>query len=229
MNAAIVLRPEPGNARTAERLEHAGIVAIRQPLFAVAPVAWTPPDPRHFEALMLTSANAVRHAGAGLDALRDLPVIAVGSATATAARAAGLRVVLTGSGDAAALLAEARRYGLTRPLHLAGRDRTGPGDTITVYASDRLPIPPGVAAGWEGRLALLHSPRAARRFAELVERDGADRAGIGVAALSPAVLHAAGSGWAVVAAAALPSDAALVALVTSLIDPAAVDGDKWHR
>ena len=222
-----MLRPEPGTARTATRLEQAGLTVLRQPLFQVAPLAWTPPDPRGFDALMLTSANAVRHAGPGLAALRHLPVLAVGATTAAAARAAGLDVILTGTADAAALLTAARRRGLTHPLHLAGRDRTGSGEAVIVYASNALPVPPGVIAGWQDTLALLHSPRAARRLADLVAP--AARARIGIAALGPAVVAAAGPGWAVAAAATDPTDASLVALATSLIDPAAVDGDKRPR
>lgn len=229
--AAVVLRPEPGNARTAARLEQAGVEAIRQPLFATIPVAWTAPDPGCFDALMLTSANAVLYAGPGLKAVRDLPVIAVGTATAAAAGEAGLRVVLTGTHDAAALVAAARAQGFRHLLHLAGRDRidlTGV-DAITVYASDPLPIAPESAREWHDRVVLLHSARAARYFAALVDRDAADRARIAVAALSPAVRDAAGLGWAYAEAADQPDDTALVALALTLIDHAVARGDKQSR
>jgi uroporphyrinogen-III synthase len=33
------------------------------PLFAIVPLDWTAPDPAQFDGLVLTSANAVRHAG----------------------------------------------------------------------------------------------------------------------------------------------------------------------
>ena len=56
------------------------------PLFSVESLAWKVPDAASFDALLLTSANAVRQAGAGLTQLRGLPVHAVGAATATAAR-----------------------------------------------------------------------------------------------------------------------------------------------
>lgn len=210
---ALVLRPEPGNADTATRLEAAGIDVLRQPLFAIAPVAWQAPDPAGFDALLLTSANAARHAGAGLAALAGLPVLAVGAATAAAAQAAGLKVDMTGDRDAAALVAAARARGYDRLLHLAGRDRAAVAgvDAITVYRSEALPVAPGAIRCWSGRVALLHSVRAARRFASLADRD--ILGSIAIAALSPAIARAAGAGWASVAVAARPTDAALVALI----------------
>ena len=216
---AVVLRPEPGAARTAGRLEALGVVVQRCPLFVVKPVAWTPPDPTRHDALLLTSANAVRHAGSGLQALSTLPVLAVGAATAAAARAAGLTVIASGVSDAAAVVDHGRALGFARPLHLAGRDRMGAvADAITVYASD--PIEPDAAAvqAWAGRIALLHSPRAARRFAGLVDQHRIGREQVGVAALSAAVADAAGGGWATRAVADRPDDAGLAALVAPMID-----------
>ncbi len=82
MKPLAVLRPEPGNAATAARIAAAGARTIRLPLFAVGPLAWTPPDPAVHDALLLTSANAVRQAGPGLAGYRTLPVHAVGAAPA---------------------------------------------------------------------------------------------------------------------------------------------------
>ena len=231
IGGAVVFRPEPGNARTAALLAAAGIDVLRQPLFAVSPVAWTPPDPVSFDALLLTSANAVRHAGGGLATLAGLPVLAVGEATAAAARAAGLTVALAGDRDARAIGDLARREGFGRLLHLAGRDHIAlPGVVpIAVYASDALSVAPGAAQGWAGRVALLHSARAARCFVALIERDTAARGSIAVAALSPAVRDAAGQGWAAVALASRPTDAALVACAAALIDPPRGDVDKRCR
>lgn len=228
---ALVLRPAPANAATAARLTAAGVDVIRQPLFAVAPVAWSPPDPARFDALLLTSTNAVRHAGAGLRALAALPALAVGEATAAAARAAGLAVALTGERDAAALAAAARDAGYARLVHLAGEDRVNlpTVEAITAYRSAALPLAPATARAWEGRVALLHSPRAARRFAALVDGAGLRRAAIAVAAISPAVADAAGPGWAALAVADRPRDDALVACALALIDPRGRAGDKWAR
>lgn len=215
----VVLRPEPGNARTAAAIEALGHRAIRLPLFAVTPVAWTPPSGR-FDALMLTSANAVRHVGPLPDRLRALPVIAVGAVTAATARAAGLHVTWTGDGDAAALVEAARALGLVAPLHLAGRDRASvPGVTaITVYASDPVPIDPTALHSCEGAVVLLHSVRAARRFALLADEAGVQRERIRLAGLSQTAVLAAGEGWRAAVHASRPIDAMLVARAVALAD-----------
>lgn len=218
---AAVLRPEPGGGRTAKRLAALGVRAIRCPFFAYRPVDWTPPDADAFDALLLTSAAAPRLAGAGLAALRRLPVAAVGAATAAAARAAGLDVIWTGTGDAVVAAALARADGAERLLHLAGRDRSGPPgmtpDTtsITVYASEALPVPAGTVGAWAGGGVLVHSARAARRLAEV--SGAAERAAVALFALSPAVLAAAGGGWRDGAAADRPDDAALCRLAAAAL------------
>ncbi|PAX07462.1 uroporphyrinogen-III synthase [Sphingomonas lenta] len=212
----VVLRPEPGASRTAERARVRGFDVLLRPLFETRPLAWEPPDPARYDALLLTSAAALRHAGPGLDALRRFPVVAVGPETARTARDAGLEVILTGDAGAATAVARARTHGLTRLLHLAGRERMPdlPGiEPVTVYTSEALPVEPGWTARLGGRTALLHSPRAAARLAELVDRDGTPRAAIRLAAISPAALAAAGGGWASGRAANRPDDEALLALV----------------
>src|SRR3546814_3001824 len=91
-----LLRPEPGNAVTAAAVAAMGLMAIRLPLFEVRAIAWAAPDPGGFDALVLTSANAVRLGGIGLDRFKALPVHAVGGATAAAAAQAGFSVVAVG-------------------------------------------------------------------------------------------------------------------------------------
>ena len=225
---ALVLRPEPGARDTLARLHALGVRATSEPLFAVSPVAWTPPNPCDHDALLLTSANAVRHAGAGLRSLVHLPVLAVGEATAAAAVAAGLRVALTGAADAASLVAAAHARGHGRLVHLAGRDRvTLPGVVqLTVYASNPLPITADTVRNWAGRIALLHSARAAQRFAALIAQHEVARGAVAVAALSDAVARAAGDGWAIRVAAARPDDAVLTTLARDLIDRWTPGADK---
>lgn len=215
MRRALVLRPETGATATVARLAAAGVIATAVPLFRVVPVDWQRPA-GEFDALLLTSANAVRHGGAGLAAVRDLPVVAVGEATAATARAAGFAVIAAGAGDAAAAVqaAEGRRL-----LHLAGRDRVAaPAVTaVTVYASEAIDPPAGALDAAADGLVLLHSARAATRFAAIVP---VERERVRIAAISAAVAVAAGFGWARVAVAERPADAALVATAASLaIDP----------
>lgn len=192
-----------------------GLEAITCPLSQIEPCAWQQPDPADFDALLITSAQAVRSAGEGLDRLRALPVWAVGAATAQAAQMAGLHVTRTGSGGIASLLEGAEP---ARLLHLCGQDRTPPppGWAITaipVYAN-RLTAP-------DARLAealrlhpvvLLHSARTARHFAACCP----DRAGIALVAVSPAVAEAAGAGWERVAIAGQTSDEAMLEMAGAL-------------
>lgn len=216
MTRALVLRPEPGNARTCAALTAAGFEPVALPLFAVAPCAWSPPDPADHDALLLTSAQAVRHAGAGLARLAHLPVVAVGAATAAAAGAAGLTVAIVGRGDAASAVAQATGY--PRLLHLAGRDRVAlPGvAAVTVYAADPLPVAAGAIDAALDAVVLLHSVRAAARFAGLAATLPRDR--VRIAALSASVARAAGPGWAQAIVATEPGDAALIQAVRAACD-----------
>lgn len=202
-----VLRPEPGNAATAARIEALGLVALRLPLFAVRALDWEVPSGERYDGLLVTSANAFRHGGAELDRLKALPVHVVGEATAEAARAAGFAVVQTGSGG----IDDMRIDGTL--LHLAGREhRALPGvDVVALYASD--PLNPDLMP-LIGGVALLHSPRAAARLAELV----ADRSDIAIAAISAAARDVAGDGWRAIAVADATTDVALVAAARGLAD-----------
>lgn len=218
-----VLRPEPGNGATAARLADRGYTAIRLPLFNVVPLAWEVTDPAGFDALILTSANTLRHGGAALSLLEQLPVHAVGAATAGAARAHGFNVVATGRGNAEALLAGLPRHGVSRALHLGGREAVvatgGPvRRSIAVYASDAVDLPGDAIPALVGAVVMLHSARAATRLATLVDRSGVERAGLRLAAISAAVGNAAGAGWADIAVAPAPSDAALIDVAARLAD-----------
>ncbi|GAA3694320.1 hypothetical protein GCM10022268_01420 [Sphingomonas cynarae] len=209
MNRAVaVLRPEPGNARTAALIAAQGGRAIRLPLFTVAAKAWIPPDPAGFDALVATSANAFRHGGDGLASLWTLPVWAVGRATARAAADAGFTVEAIGDRGVESLVTTMPAG--RRLLHLAGRERIATPDAvaITVYAAEPLPVAPGALAALAEGVALLHSARASARLAALVDRRG----DIDLVAISGAVAAAAGGGWASVAVAPRPDDVTMVAL-----------------
>jgi uroporphyrinogen-III synthase len=225
----LVVRSEPGNARTSGMLRAAGAAVLGWPLFVAAPVPWPVPDTSPHDALLVTSANAIRHAGPGLTQLAHLPVIAVGGETATLARAAGLTVAAVGDGGVTTALAAGLSIGLTRPLHLAGREHVASGHpAVIVYESADVAVDAAAfAAAAADRIVLLHSVRAAQRVATLVAR----RETVGIVALSEAVRDAAGPGWRHANAAAVPTDAALcssalIAAGERAIDPAAGAGDK---
>ena len=168
----------------------------------------------------MTSANAARHGGSGLAALIDLPLYAVGDATAAAARAAGFTKIHIGHEDVEAIVAGARRDGVADLLHLAGRDYRAPMaaqlpiERRLVYAADAVTsLPEPARAALPGAIALLHSPRAATLFATFV-----DPSRLSIAAISPATRDAAGDGWRTVAVADRPTDASLLAAAAKLCD-----------
>jgi uroporphyrinogen-III synthase len=197
-----------------------GLDPVVAPLFEVVPVAWAPPDPRRYDAILLTSGNAPRLAGSGLDAFKALPAYAVGEATAEATRTAGFADVRTGPSDGAAALALAAAEGATHILRLCGRDHlplVRPGllvDRTVVYAAEAVPALPPQArrAIAEGAIVLVHSPRAARTLAGFV----ADRSHIRLALISAAAADAAGDGWAAKAVAGAPCDEALLEVARRL-------------
>jgi uroporphyrinogen-III synthase len=214
MRRVLVLRPEPGASATVERARQRGLDAFAVPLFEIEPVEWSAPDAASFDGLLITSANAMRAAGDRLQGLRGLKVYAVGDATALAARDAGFDVVAVGDAGVERLLASIEAD--LRLLHLGGEDRKEIRDarqeinSIIVYRSR--PIENPDLSGTAGAVALIHSPRAARRFAELAS----DRGSIAIFAIGPDAAEAAGHGWQSVESAERPTDDALLALAASL-------------
>lgn len=219
----LIIRPQPGADATAARVRSAGHDAIVMPLFEVQPVAWDEALSEEYGALLLTSGNAVRLAGEGLHRLRRLPVYAVGSATARAAEQAALEAIAVGDAGVSDILVLARQAGIRHLLWLAGEDRIDicvpEGMTVDVrivYRSAALPNPSNFANEvGEADAALLHSPRAARHFAELCDAKPIARAGLTVAALSPAIAESAGQGWKAVITAPAPNDVSLLSRLQS--------------
>jgi uroporphyrinogen-III synthase len=218
----LILRPEPGASETADAVRAMGLRPVVAPLFEVRPLDWTLPD-RLPDAVLMTSANAARHGGAQLAALRHLPLYAVGEATAAAAKAAGFANIVIGDAGIEAIVSRAAADGTGSLLHLAGREHKAPDDAPNlierriVYASDAVAALPDTArAALPDAIALLHSPRAAALFASMV-----DPAPVAIAAISPAALAAAGPGWRATALAVRPDDASLLAAAAKLCDQAA--------
>ena len=212
MRRVIVLRPEPGASETLAKARELRLDAVSIPLFEIERVAWDMPDGA-FDGVLLTSANAIRAAGAGIDELRGLPAYAVGEATAEAARKVGLSIAATGNDGVERLLGSIDPT--LRLVHLCGADRKDSSAAkqqiapIIVYRSRPTDAGLGNAAG---SVILVHSPRAGARLAELAE----DRSSIAVVAISRAAADATGSGWQSVYVADKPSDEALLALAFDL-------------
>ena len=219
MRRLLVLRPEPGASTTVERARELGLDALATPLFEIEPLSWEMRNQEGFDALLLTSANAVRMAGEKRDSLRGLPAYAVGETTALAAREAGLDVAAVGDSGVDHLLSSIPAG--QRLLHLCGEDRrepAAPGRRITpvpVYRAK--PVERPNLSGAAAAVALVHSPRAGRRFAELMD----ERGSIAIAAISAAAADAVGQGWETVEAAPQPNDEALLALAARLCNTSA--------
>jgi uroporphyrinogen-III synthase len=228
MIPVIVIRPQPGCDATVAAARALGLDVRACPLFAVRPIAWEPPPAGSFDAILLGSANAPRHAGPALAAYAGKPAYAVGAVTAEVARQAGLAINAIGEGGIKALLPQLRPDH-RRLLRLSGRERmmlTPPrGTTIeerVVYASEPLPPPPALKVLLQSpALILLHSAEAAQHFASLCDTHHIAREPLRLAALGPRILRAAGPGWRAARAAQTPSDTALLALARQMCeDPA---------
>jgi uroporphyrinogen-III synthase len=212
----LILRPQPGADETAARARALGLEPLVAPLFTIRPIDWTPLDPAGFDAVLLTSANAPRHAGDAMTSFLGLPCYAVGESTAAAARAAGFTDIRTGPSDGRALIEKAAGDGIAAAVHLCGRHHFAirhPAVAVTpvvVYAAEPAARMP---EGTEDALVLLHSPRAAALLARLA---GERRGHIRIAAISSEAAAAAGSGWASAAIAGEPRDQALLALAAKL-------------
>lgn len=190
MATILLTRPQAQSEALAERLSALGWTCLIAPLLRYEPL----PPPPGFDALLsgagalaFTSANGVR-AFAAASARRDLPVHAVGDATAEAARDAGFAKIDSASGDAAAL---ARRILAAQPrgpvLHVRGEEARGDlvaglraeglaADEAVLYAmraAQALPQPAVRAlASGEAEAAAFYSPRTARVFADLARLAG---------------------------------------------------------
>ena len=125
MMRVLVTRASPAAEKTATRLQALGHEAVIVPLSAIEPTRLAVPT-RHFDALVVTSANALR--SITHDELANFlptPLYAVGKSTAAAARASGFTAILEGTDDSAALanliVRQMPRQG--KILYLAGEPR----------------------------------------------------------------------------------------------------------
>lgn len=235
MKTLLIIRPEPGASASAMRAQEAGLTPVMLPFFEMQPVDWDVPDAQDYDALLLTSANAVRFAGAGLASLHPLPVHCVGERTADAAQTERLRVVSIGTSDAAAAVRAASEMGHRRLLWLAGVDhrpiklpKNSPKSlkvtTLICYASGTKVLDSDAAHHIASADAVaLHSPRAATEFAKAVADLGLDRATITLAAFSPAIAEAVGDGWRAVAVAERPADSAMLSALLEIGTVSAVE------
>lgn len=199
--AILVTRPHPDNEATAAALRGRGHEVLLAPMLRFEAVASGADLDASYDAIIVTSANALRALDLAGHSLLSLPLYAVGEHTAEAARAAGFEKVLSGGGDAGNLRDLLRAHvkakhlkKRARLLYLAGadlsRDLAGELDTAgfdvttrTTYRMVALSTLPreSLDAFAANRIeAVLHySARSARAFVEAVRG-----AGIEISALS---------------------------------------------
>lgn len=215
---ALIIRPQPGADATAQRFSAAGHSPLVMPLFEIQPVAPTSISTSGYDAIILTSGNAVRAAVPFLKANAHMPIYAVGSATARAAEKSAVTPFRTGSSGIEALVAVAVEDGHKRLLWLAGEDhsplpaRLGVTvDTHIVYKSVAVQTPDDfTAAVVQSDLVILHSSRAAQHFAACCDAAGISRHKIALATFSEAIARNTGDGWSICIVAPAPNDAALL-------------------
>ena len=217
------IRPEPGLSVTLEAACKLGLPTTGEPLFAIRSLPWCAPDPATFDGILLGSANALRHGGKALPALRDKPAYVVGEATARAAREAGFAVAVVGEGGLQSVLDSLAGQDMTL-LRITGAEHVplDPPAGITlitriVYESVALPMPERLAGRMrEGGVVLLHSAAAARHFAAECDRLSIPRDGLALAALGPRIAAAAGEGWRECRSTAVPQEPELLAMARDM-------------
>jgi uroporphyrinogen-III synthase len=219
-----ITRAQPAASATAERVRGMGFEAVVAPLLEVRAVAGGPIDLTGVGAIAFTGTNAIGLFAERSEA-RDLPVFAVGSATANAARAAGFSAVVSADGDVAALARQIAAGGVTGAvLHPGAAEPAGDlarslslhgieARSLVVYETAPAALSPDVRRAFtEFYAVLVHSPKAARRLADIVRETPAPR--LSALCLSPAVAAPLrGLALGRLEAAALPNEDALLNLI----------------
>lgn len=234
----IVTRPREDALATARALEERGHAPILSPLLEIVPLPDVAVPSGDYRAVLVTSANGVR-ALAGNPAfhrLRGSLAVAVGPASASAAREAGFDRVAVAEGDLVSLIRWVRENlppGEAPLLYASGAITAGDvaGELeaighhvrrVVLYEARPAPrLPEAAASALQRREAdgvLLYSPRTAGIWADLVRGAGlAERAaGLRHYCLSPNVAAALSRGFGgscPVAVAASPDEPALLRLM----------------
>ena len=196
--AVLVTRPHPDDEATAGALRARGFEVLRAPMLRFAAVPFQDDTDARYDAVIVTSANALRAIEPQLKGSRllELPLFAVGEHTASAARGAGFGQVIAAKGDAAALrdlvLAGVKSKHLKRGgtlLYLAGadlaRDLSGElgekGFTVVTHTTYRMipvsSLPREVCDAFvanEVEAVLHYSRRSARAFLEAARTGGVE-------------------------------------------------------
>jgi uroporphyrinogen-III synthase len=180
----LITRPAAEAATTADHVRNRGWTPVVAPLLRIEALDFAPP--RGIHGLVVTSGNAI--ANWAPFHMLDVPMLAVGDATAARARAAGFTQVMSASGDAASVAAKApacfppgarllfptaENEGL--PMAAALRAAGFTVERRLAYAVHPAPALPATAdvalRNGSLRAALFLSARTARTFAALLPPD----------------------------------------------------------
>lgn len=219
----LILRPLDGALQTERRARDIGLSVVVDPLFVIEAVSWSAPKATEFDALLLTSANALKFGGAALESYQSLPVLAVGEKTASAAADAGFQVAETGQAGAQELLDHLSDGQHRNVLWLTGEQFTEISaperhlHVLPVYRSKARELGEQAKACLAQKTAiLLYSTRAAKHLASELDRLKLPKSRYCVLAFSAKVAEAAGDGWKSVQVADQPDDDALLSLASRL-------------
>ncbi|MEP2990058.1 MAG: uroporphyrinogen-III synthase [Parasphingorhabdus sp.] len=212
----LILRPIEGAQSTAAKAQACDLNPIVDPLFEIKPLPWTAPPADQYDAIMFTSANAVKMADTKLQDYAHLPALVVGATTEREAEMAGFKVIQTGKSGVQSLVDMLPIKGFERILRLSGSEYTAVQsdrtmDHIAVYESvciglgerARLSLASGV-------VILIHSLRAAQSLVGEMEKWDIPRARNHIIAISPNVADATGKAWKSIDVAKQPTDEALL-------------------
>jgi uroporphyrinogen-III synthase len=242
--AVLVTRPHPDDEATAGALRARGFEVLRAPMLRFAAVPFQDDVDVRYDAVIVTSANALRAIEPQLAGSRllELPLFAVGDHTASAARGAGFGQVIAAKGDAAALrdlvLAGVKSKHLKRGstlLYLAGadlaRDLAGElgekGFTVVTHTTYRMipvsSLPREVCDAFvanEVEAVLHYSRRSARAFLDAARTGGVEISALAlpqycISSAVASILRDAGAAQ-VTAAASADENALFEALVRAL-------------
>ena len=218
----LIIRPQEGAIKTREKAEAMGLRAIVDPIFDIQPVDWQASPTDNFDAIMMTSANAIRYAGRTLQDYIDLPAYVVGEATAAAAVKVGLQIAHIGNAGAQNLADEMAGRDLKRVLRLVGEVYT-PIETDyslenqIVYRAVSLPLGEQAKnALGQGCTVLVHSSRAVATLGAEMDRLEIERGKVHIAAISEKAAQTAGTDWKSINVAEKPTDDALLSAASAL-------------
>lgn len=239
MTRLLITRPQEDSRSLADALRQRGVEILLDPLLTIHFHEGGGLDLAGVQALLITSANGLR-AFAHRDDRRHLRVLAVGDASARAAREAGFEHVESAAGDVEALAARVGERLDPRGgtlLHIAGGTVAGDlaamlGEQGFDYRREILyeavkaeRLSEETVEALEGNLldgVLFYSPRTAGTFVTLAGRAGVGGRCAGLAAycLSRAVADKARTlVWRAVRVAERPEEAALLRVVDETLHP----------